>query len=129
MPKSQQRSWLVRPLPPLLDEWWTDLEGEGLALNTRLAYVRDLTDVSDYLASQGKDLATATAEDLLSFTRQMTILNLALATRSRHITAFRMFYEWLRRRRGQTSSIAQDLRPPKRRRSLHKFWTDAQVRQ
>ena len=50
--RSQQRSWLSRPLPPILAEWWTDLEGEGLALNTRLAYIRDLTDVADYLATR-----------------------------------------------------------------------------
>ncbi len=123
MPLRRPRS----PVPsthPLLLEWWTDLEGEGRALNTRLAYVRDVGDFAEHVAGR---LAEATSEDLVRFARAMTEAGLSVATRARRITALRQFYGWLRRKQGRPFSIAQDLRPPRRRRSVHRWWTEDQV--
>jgi integrase/recombinase XerD len=107
-------------------EWWTDLEGDDRGLNTRLAYIRDLKDFAEYV--HGK-LETARPEDLLRFVRKMTEAGLSVATRARRITSLRQFYEWLRRRRGRPFSIAQDFRPPRRPRRVHRWWTEDQVSQ
>jgi integrase/recombinase XerD len=115
------------PVPsthPLLLEWWTDLEGASRVMNTRLAYVRDLKDFAEYV--QG-GLENATAEDLVRFTRRMTEAGLSVATRARRITALRQFFEWLRRRQRRPYSAAQDLRPPRRPRRVHRWWTEEQV--
>jgi integrase/recombinase XerD len=123
------RRRLRSPVPsahPLLLEWWTDLEGDSRAMNTRLAYVRDLHDFSEYV---GGRLEQATPEDLTQFARRMTEAGLSVATRARRITALRRFYEWLRRRQRHPFSIAQDLRPPRRLRRVHRWWTEDQVAQ
>ncbi len=123
------RRHLRSPIPsshPLLLEWWTDLEGDDRGLNTRLAYIRDLKDFAEYV--QGK-LEAARSEDLLRFVRKMTEAGLSVATRARRITSLRQFYEWLRRRQGRPFSIAQDLRPPRRPRRVHRWWTEDQVSQ
>jgi site-specific recombinase XerD len=121
------RRRLRSPVPsthPLLLEWWTDLEGEGRAVNTRLAYVRD---VGDFAAYVDGNLEGARADDLLRFTRRMTEAGLATATRARRITGLRQFYEWLRRRQGRQFSVALDLRPPRRTKRVHRWWTEEQV--
>ncbi len=124
-PRRRPRS----PVPsthPLLLEWWTDLEGNNRAMNTRLAYVRDLKDFADYVEGR---LEEASPEDLVRFARRMTEAGLSVATRARRITALRQFYEWLRRRARQPFSRAQDLRPPRRLRRVHRWWTEDQVAQ
>jgi integrase/recombinase XerD len=123
------RRGLRSPVPsthPLLLEWWSDLEGDSRALNTRLAYIRDLKDFAEYVRGRLQD---ATPEDLVRFARRMTEAGLSVATRARRITALRQFYEWLRRRERQPFSRAQDLRPPRRHRRIHRWWTEDQVAQ
>ncbi|HEV2357712.1 MAG TPA: tyrosine-type recombinase/integrase [bacterium] len=115
------------PVPsthPLLLEWWTDLEGAGRSVNTRLAYVRDVTDFAAYMNG---NLADARPDDLWQFTRRMTEAGLSVATRARRITALRQFYEWLRHRQQRPFSAALDLRPPRRARRVHRWWTEEQV--
>lgn len=121
------RRRLRSPVPsthPLLLEWWTDLEGNGRSVNTRVAYVRD---VGDFAAYVDGNLEGARADDLLRFTRRMTEAGLATATRARRITGLRQFYEWLRRRQGRQFSVALDLRPPRRTKRVHRWWTEEQV--
>ncbi len=121
------RRRLKSPVPsthPLLLEWWTDLEGAGRSVNTRLAYVRD---VADFAAYTDRSLDDARPDDLLRFTRRMTEAGLSASTRARKITALRQFYEWLRRRRQQPFSVALDLRPPRRAKRVHRWWTEEQV--
>jgi integrase/recombinase XerD len=118
---------LKSPVPsphPLLLEWWTDLEAAGRLLNTRLAYVRDVADFAAYL---GGNLDKAQPEDLLRFTRRMTEAGLSVASRARRVTALRQFYEWLRRRQQRAFSVALDLRPPRRTKRVHRWWTEDQV--
>ncbi len=123
------RPHLRSPIPsthPLLLEWWTDLESDGRAMNTRLAYARDLKDFAEYVRG---NLEEAVSEDLVRFARRMTEAGLSTATRARRITALRQFYEWLRKRRKHPFSIAQELHPPRRSRSVHRWWTEDQVAQ
>jgi len=110
----------------LLLEWWTDLEGDNRAINTRLAYVRDVQHFAEYVENR---LEQATPEDLIRFGRRMTEAGLSVATRARRITALRRFYEWFRRREHQPFSVAQDVRPPRRMRRVHRWWTEDQVAQ
>jgi integrase/recombinase XerD len=122
-----RRRRLKSPVPsshPLLLEWWTDLEGAGRSLNTRLAYVRD---VGDFAAYVDGNLESARPDDLLRFTRRMTEAGLAVASRARRITALRQFYEWLRRRRQRPFSVALDLALPRRGKRVHRWWTEDQV--
>jgi integrase/recombinase XerD len=118
---------LKSPVPsrhPLLLEWWSDLEAAGRLLNTRLAYVRDVDEFAAYIDG---NLARAQPEDLLRFTRRMTEAGLSVASRARHVTALRQFYEWLRRRQQRAFSVALDLRPPRRTKRVHRWWTEDQV--
>ncbi|HLW59200.1 MAG TPA: tyrosine-type recombinase/integrase [bacterium] len=123
------RRHLRSPIPsvdPLLLEWWTDLEGADRGLNTRLAYIRDLKDFSEYIHGKLEDART---EDLVQFARRMTEAGLSVATRARRITALRQFYEWLRKRQGRPYSIGQDIHPPRRPYRVHRWWTEDQVAQ
>ncbi len=95
-------------------------------MNTRLGYVRDVKDFADYVEGR---LEAASPEDLTRFARRMTEAGLSVATRARRISALRQFYEWLRRRQRQPFSVAQDLRPPRRSRRVHRWWTEDQVAQ
>ena len=118
---------LKSPVPsthPLLLEWWTDLEAAGRLLNTRVAYVRDVADFAAYI---GGNLERAQPDDLLRFTRRMTEAGLSVASRARRVTALRQFYEWLRRRQQRAFSVALDLRPPRRAKRVHRWWTEEQV--
>lgn len=118
---------LKSPVPsthPLLLEWWTDLEAAGRLLNTRVAYVRDVADFAAYIDG---NLERAQPDDLLRFTRRMTEAGLSVASRARRVTALRQFYEWLRRRQQRAFSVALDLRPPRRAKRLHRWWTEEQV--
>ncbi|HLJ60984.1 MAG TPA: tyrosine-type recombinase/integrase [bacterium] len=127
MPARRTRHSLRSPVPsrhPLLLEWWTDLEGDNRAVNTRLAYVRDVQHFAEYIENR---LDEATSEDLVRFGRRMTEAGLSVATRARRITALRRFYEWLRRRQRRPFSVAQDFRPPRRLRRVHRWWTEDQV--
>ena len=120
---------LRSPVPsrhPLLLEWWTDLEGENRSVNTRLAYVRDVQQFAEYVENR---LEQATPEDLIRFGRRMTEAGLSVGTRARRITALRRFYEWFRRRQHDPFSVAQDLKPPRRLRRVHRWWTEEQVAQ
>jgi len=122
-----RRRRLKSPVPsshPLLLEWWTDLEGAGRSLNTRLAYVRDVADFAAYVDGR---LDSVGSEDLLRFTRRMTEAGLSPASRARRITALRQFYEWLRRRQRRPFSAAADLAPPRRAKRVHRWWTEEQV--
>ncbi len=120
---------LRSPVPsrhPLLLEWWTDLEGDNRSVNTRLAYVRDVQQFAEYVENR---LEQATPEDLIRFGRRMTEAGLSVGTRARRITALRRFYEWFRRRQHEPFSVAQDLKPPRRLRRVHRWWTEEQVAQ
>ena len=121
------RRTLRSPVPsahPLLLEWWTDLEGENRSINTRLAYVRDVQQFAEYVNNR---LEEASPDDLVRFGRRMTEAGLSVASRARRITALRRFYEWLRRRQRRPFSVAQDIRPPRRVRRVHRWWTEDQV--
>ena len=121
------RRQLRSPVPsrhPLLLEWWTDLEGDNRSVNTRLAYVRDVQQFAEYVENR---LEQATRDDLVRFGRRMTEAGLSVGTRARRITALRRFYEWFRRRQHEPFSVAQDLKPPRRQRRVHRWWTEDQV--
>ena len=113
-----------RPVHPLVLEWFQDLQAEGLALNTCRAYAADLGELVEFA---GGDLERATRETLLAYRRSLVVRDLSVATRARRVAAVRSFFDWLRKRRSESVSIAHDLLPPKRLEKVHRWWTVEQV--
>lgn len=108
----------------LLLEFGADLMVENLSPRTIRAYLHDLFSLARYVR---KPMDAVTTEDLSAYLRDTMAHRLSVSTRARRVGAIRRFFDWLRRTRRLPGSIAQDLRPVKRTRSLHRFWTEEQV--
>jgi site-specific recombinase XerD len=129
----------ARSLAPILDTWprapsaddlilefGADLMVENLSPRTIRNYLADLFALARHV---GKPMDAVTTEDLQEYLRSQIASGLSVATRARHVGSVRRFYDWLRRTRHLPGSIAQDLRPIKRTKSLHRWWTTEQVAQ
>lgn len=66
----------------------------GAASNTLLAYGRDLRDVADWLAAQGRNFTTATRDDIESYLIHCEAQGLARATRARRLSAIKQLYRF-----------------------------------
>ena len=65
------------------------------AKNTLTAYARDLADAAGFLAGQGRDLATASAEDIEAYFRALGARALSPATAARRRASLRQFYRFV----------------------------------
>jgi len=65
------------------------------ARNTLSAYSRDLTDAGGYLATRGRGLAEATAEDIEAYFADLGARGLSPATAARRRAAVRQFYRFV----------------------------------
>lgn len=105
-------------------EFGADLMVENLSPRTVQAYLADLFSLARHVR---KPLQTVTIDDLADYLRSLVAQRCSVATRARRLVAIKRFYDWLRRTRHLPGSIAQDLRPIKRAKGLHRWWTPAQV--
>ncbi len=103
----------------------------GAAVNTRLAYERDLTDLSLWLAQRGLPLENAGTEDLrayLAFQNQADGQEPpAPRTVARRLSAMRQFYRFLVSEGRRSDDPASALDSPKQGRALPKILTEAEV--
>jgi len=65
------------------------------AANTLTAYARDLADVRGFLARRGRDLASATAEDLEAYFGDLSDRGLSAATAARRRSAARQLFRFV----------------------------------
>ncbi len=101
----------------------------GLARNTLDAYRRDLTDCDRHLAAAGRDLTTATADDLRGYLREQTRAGQSTRTVARRLAAIRSFLGFLLLAGHDTTDVLAQLERPKPERSLPKVLSRAQVAQ
>lgn len=67
----------------------------GAALNTLLAYRRDLKAFDAFLGDRCQNFAQAGRDDIEAYLSELTTLGLAASTRARHLSAIRQFYLFL----------------------------------
>ena len=78
--------------PPELTAFLSHLHAErGLAINTRLAYGRDLADLIAYLKLTGRTLDTAVADDFRGYLQQQSRNKQSTKTVARRLAAIRVY--------------------------------------
>lgn len=99
----------------------------GAARNTLDAYARDLTDVSERLASRGVPLTLAATTDLEQVLAGIESDGLSAATAARRLSAMKRFYRFLLSEGRRSDDPCTPLRGPKQGRSLPKILSEADV--
>ena len=85
----------------------------GLAENTLQAYRRDLTDLDRHLSTVGRDLLSATADDLRGYLREQTRAGQSTRTVARRLAAIRCFLRYLVVEGFDTADTLAQLERPK----------------
>ena len=88
------------------------------AVNTLLAYRRDLETFGRFLARETKDYATATRTDIESYLAELSDQGLAASTRARHLSAIRQFYLFLFQENLRTDDPSAQISGPKKPKRL-----------
>ncbi len=112
---------------PHLDAFLDMLTAErGAAVNTRLAYERDLADLGRWLAQRSVALEAAGTEDLRAYLAVQS-KDGAPRTVARRLSAMRQFYRFLLSEGRRVDDPASPLDSPKQGRPLPKILTEAEV--
>ncbi|THD83317.1 MAG: tyrosine recombinase [Phenylobacterium sp.] len=90
------------------------------ARNTLTAYAKDLTDATGFLAGRGRDLASATAEDVEAYFRALADRDLSPATAARRRAALRQFYRFVLGEGWRPDDPSRRVEAPKKGRPLPK---------
>lgn len=90
----------------------------GASVNTLEAYRRDLTHFADYLKQSGLALGAASANDIQSYLVALDEEGLAVASRSRRLSAIRQLYKFLLAEAEIEEDPAQTVEGPRRDRPL-----------
>ncbi len=93
------------------------------AKNTLSAYARDLADASGFLAGRGKDLASASAEDVEAYFVDLGARGLSAATAARRRAAVRQFYRFVLGEGWRDDDPSRRVEAPRQGRSLPKVLT------
>lgn len=101
----------------------------GLAENSLHAYRRDLEDIEDFFAEQGKTPITATGQDYRNYLQNQTRLGQSTRTLARRVAAIRIFLRYLAAQGHDVDPILQQLERPKPQRALPKVLSRAHVNQ
>lgn len=99
----------------------------GARPNTLQAYRSDLDDFSDYAASTGSSIATASSDDIRDYLGALARRGLRPASVARKLSAVRQLYRFLYAERYRSDDPAAILEGPKRGRSLPKTLTIAET--
>jgi len=97
------------------------------ARNTLTAYTRDLGDASGFLASRGRNLASASAEDMEAYFNALGARGLAPATAARRRAAVRQFYRFVLGEGWRADDPSRRVEAPRKGRSLPKVLNRAEV--
>lgn len=90
------------------------------AKNTLSAYTRDLADAAGFLAGRGRDLASASAEDVEAYFAALGARGLSPATAARRRAAVRQFYRFVLGEGWRADDPSRRVEAPKKGRSLPK---------
>ncbi|HVI32759.1 site-specific tyrosine recombinase XerD [Phenylobacterium sp.] len=90
------------------------------AKNTLTAYTRDLADAAGFLAARGRDLASASAEDVEAYFAALGARGLSPATAARRRAAVRQFYRFVLGETWRADDPSRRVEAPKKGRSLPK---------
>lgn len=93
------------------------------AKNTLTAYAKDLDDAAGFLAARGRDLASATPEDVEAYVRALAERGLSPATAARRRSALRQFYRFVLGEGWRADDPSRRLEAPKKGRPLPKVLT------
>ena len=99
----------------------------GSAPNTLAAYERDLNDLSVDLTRNGASLLASQTEHLEAVLAGLAAQGLAPSTSARKLSALKQFYLFLQTDNIRKDNPAHNLRGPKKRRSLPKYLSEAEV--
>ncbi|SMX25387.1 site-specific tyrosine recombinase XerD [Boseongicola aestuarii] len=97
------------------------------AVNTRLAYARDLKDFSEWCARKSVALMRVSQTDIESYLVDLQASGLAQSTRARRLSAIRQLYRFAFEEGWRTDNPAQRISGPKRAKLLPKTLTQTQV--
>jgi len=97
------------------------------AKNTLTAYARDLTDAQGFLAGRGRDLASASAEDVEAYFNALGAKGLSPATAARRRAAVRQFYRFVLGEGWRSDDPSRRVEAPKKGRSLPKVLAREEV--
>lgn len=99
----------------------------GSAANTLMSYERDLDDLSAHLREKKTTLVRATSEDLAAYLGHLSAQGFAASSQARRLSAMRQFYKFLYAEGIRTDDPSSILDAPKKRQSLPKTLTEADV--
>lgn len=112
---------------------WTEAFLEMMAVersaarNTITAYTKDLEDASGYLAGKGKDLASASLEDIEAYFGALAARGLSPATAARRRAAVRQFYRFVVGEGWRPDDPSRRVDAPKKGRPLPKVLSRDEV--
>jgi len=107
-----------------MSEGWVDAFLEMMAVeraaarNTLTAYGKDLADAAAFLRGRGRDLATASAEDIEAWFAGLGAAGLAPATAARRRSSIRQFYRFVLGEGWRTDDPSRRVEAPRQGRSL-----------
>ncbi|HEY8572107.1 site-specific tyrosine recombinase XerD [Phenylobacterium sp.] len=97
------------------------------AKNTLSAYTRDLTDASGFLAGRGRDLSSASAEDVEAYFVDLGARGLSPATAARRRASVRQFYRFVLGEGWRGDDPSRRVEAPRKGRSLPKVLSRAEM--
>jgi integrase/recombinase XerD len=112
-----------------LIELFLDMQAaeRGAGANTLSAYRNDLADLSAHLRGCGRDIATASTDDLRGFIAALAERGFKSSSLARRLSAVRQLYRFLYAEGKRSNDPAAVLEGPKRGRALPKVLTIAEV--
>ncbi len=114
--------------PDLIEQFLEMMSAErGAALNTLLAYRRDLEDLSRHLNTRHQTLCTARSEDLQGWMGRLRQRGLGARSAARKLSALRRLYRFAHAEGVIAHNPALSLKAPKLPRALPKVLSHAQV--
>ncbi|WP_349358605.1 site-specific tyrosine recombinase XerD [Stappia sp.] len=112
----------------LIEDFLEMLSAErGAARNTLENYRRDLEGFSAALGGSGRDLATATKDDITGHLGTLAAQGFAATTQARHLSALRQFYRHLYADGIRADDPTRTVASPKTRAALPKVLSTAEV--
>ena len=97
------------------------------AVNTRLAYARDLDDFTEWLAGPKVDLLAVMQGDIEAYLVDLDTRGMSRATRARRLSAIRQFYRFAFEEGWRTDNPAIRIKGPGRDKRLPKTLTEEEV--
>ena len=102
----------------ILDNFQNHLVAEGNEMATIRAYDYDLKQLHEYLKQNGRDLLSATVNDLRNFIHSLFDVGLSSVSINRKISSMKTFYRYLLRNKTVAVNPAEELELQKVRRRL-----------